>query len=536
MLLAGLAIARGLAAGTCSLPPEALRQVVAVRGAAGSVALSWEATDAEGFAVWRATARETIPRAAALAADPAVTAVPGCRDGAGLDCRDPAPPAAVVTFYQVRPLCCGSEGYDPEAAAMVAAIESERIAADIATLVAFGTRNSCSEASGTTPGIGAARDWLRARFAAIPGIEVALHPFALAGCALPATAHNVVARIPGTARPEHVIVVGGHYDSRSLLRGDGTSPAPGANDSGSQTALLLELARVMAPYPAPSTIAFVAFAGEEQGLLGSAAFVRDRAQLFPGATIDAMLNCDIVGGDSSVNDEAALRQFRLYAAGTPREVHGGDGSADDSSPARALMRHVAAWGLPQVPGTTLLPRLREDRPGRGGDHQPFLDAAIPAVRFIETNESLQHQHGPGDVAEHVTPAYVARVAGIVAGTVTSLSRAPGAPQSLLVARTGPGQLQITWVGPPGPGPTGQSVTVRAANEPLRVRHFALPDGRSQVTLGDAELGLVAGEPFYLSVVAIGPGGHASLPAFPEYRCDAQACGIPAGSYDVTGRD
>src|SRR5262249_44052122 len=155
---------------------------------------------------------------------------------------------------------------------------------------------------------------------------------------------------------------------------DGTSPAPGTNDSGSQTALVLEAARVLASVAQASgrfqaTLVFVAFAGEEQGLVGSAALVKDLPALFPGARVEAMLNCDIVGGDNVANDAAALATFRLFSPGTPREIKGADGTADDVSPSRNLMRFVGQAAAVFVPAMTMVPRLREDRPGRGGDHE-----------------------------------------------------------------------------------------------------------------------------------------------------------------------
>src|ERR1700732_3466296 len=61
---------------------------------------------------------------------------------------------------------------DAEILAMVAEVDTDRIPATIQTLVGFQTRNTCSDNSGTAPGIGAARDWIQSQFAAPPGGEV----------------------------------------------------------------------------------------------------------------------------------------------------------------------------------------------------------------------------------------------------------------------------------------------------------------------------------------------------------------------------
>ena len=73
-------------------------------------------------------------------------------------------------------------------------------------------------------------------------------------------------------------------------------PAPGVCDDGSGTAAVMELARVMSQYEFDKTLAFVAFAGEEQGLIGSslqAAKAKKENQV-----IEAVLNNDIIGTDT----------------------------------------------------------------------------------------------------------------------------------------------------------------------------------------------------------------------------------------------
>src|ERR1041384_2868836 len=129
-----------------------------------------------------------------------------------------------------------------------------------------------------------------------------------------------------------------------------------------------------------ATVVFVTFTGEEQGLRGSKHFVSQIASIFPGATVEAALINDIVGGDISANTDATLHQFRLFSPGTPREKSSStpSGSTDDTSPARGVMRHVATWGGLYVPDMGTVPNLREDRPGRGSDHSSFLAAASPA--------------------------------------------------------------------------------------------------------------------------------------------------------------
>jgi hypothetical protein len=100
---------------------------------------------------------------------------------------------------------------------------------------------------------------------------------------------NVVARKVGILKPEEIVVIGGHYDSISR---EGVN-APGADDNASGTVGVMEAARVLAAGDFERTIIFIAFSGEEQGLVGSEAFAawaRSRDW-----DVVAMVNLDMIG-------------------------------------------------------------------------------------------------------------------------------------------------------------------------------------------------------------------------------------------------
>jgi Zn-dependent M28 family amino/carboxypeptidase len=437
-------------------------------------------------------------------------------------------------------LPAGAGTLDPDIVSIVASVSADRISQSIQTLADFGTRSSCSPQTTGTQGIVAARDWIKAQFDAIGGYETSLYAYAQTRCTQPFTRHDVIALIPGTIHPERIVIAGGHYDSRTVGATDGTSPAPGANDSGSQTALILELARAFSRHSFDATVAFIAFAGEEQGLVGSAALAKDMGSVVPNAEVVAMLQSDIVGGDSTVNDATTLQQFRLYSPGTPREtgVTTPDGTPDDTSPSRGLMRYVAAWGSAYVPSMTILPKLREDRPGRGSDHESFIATGRPGVRFIETVESpnagtvASHQHSPNDLAIYVTPAYTARVAQIVAGVTASLARAPAAPSSFTVTgdATGP---KLTWAASTTAAIDHYVVAARSASD--NFYHCRVPvDGTaSSAAVMPASLCVDPIRPYFVSLAAVDAGGHESLFAYPEFRCDLSGCVVPPAALNVT---
>jgi hypothetical protein len=91
----------------------------------------------------------------------------------------------------------------------------------------------------------------------------------------PIKLYNVIADIPGTEKPDEYVIVGGHLDSW-----DG---ATGATDNGTGVATTLEAARILmkAGVRPKRTIRFMLWSGEEQGLLGSAAYVKAHKDLMP---------------------------------------------------------------------------------------------------------------------------------------------------------------------------------------------------------------------------------------------------------------
>ena len=66
---------------------------------------------------------------------------------------------------------------DPDIVSMLDQVDANRISADIQTLVSFGTRNTCSDNSGASPGIGAARDWIQNRYSRFRGFRSRLVPW-----------------------------------------------------------------------------------------------------------------------------------------------------------------------------------------------------------------------------------------------------------------------------------------------------------------------------------------------------------------------
>ena len=222
-----------------------------------------------------------------------------------------------------------------------------------------------------------------------------------------------------------------------------TSDAPGANDDGSGTAAVIELARVFASRPTEATIVFVAFAGEEQGLYGSTHFAQLAKQ--NGWNIQGVLNMDIIGNSVGGNGVRDPRTIRVFSEGVPtsetpqqtarRQSIGGE----NDGISRQLARYVKETGENGATGMRVKLVWRRDRFLRGGDQIPFLQQGWPAVRFTEPNENYDHQHQDirvengtqfGDLLRFVDFDYLERATRVVGSSLAALARSPGRRSTL----------------------------------------------------------------------------------------------------------
>lgn len=168
---------------------------------------------------------------------------------------------------------------DPDIKKMVTEISAANLEATVRKLASFETRHTLSTTKNTQRGIGAARNWVKGEFEKYAKTSAGRMKVELDGYVQEPDGKrinrsvqilNVMATLKGSnPADDRVFVVSGHLDSRNTDIMDSVGLAPGANDDGSGVALVMELARVMAPYQFSATIIFVAVSGEEQGLQGS---------------------------------------------------------------------------------------------------------------------------------------------------------------------------------------------------------------------------------------------------------------------------
>ena len=178
----------------------------------------------------------------------------------------------------------------------------------------------------------------------------------------------------GAADPRKVIMVTAHLDSINLA-GGATAPAPGADDNGSGSAGLLEIARALSKHPGRHDVRFILFGGEEQGLFGSQRYVSTLSAKERGRIL-SVINMDMIG---TLN--TATRSVMLEGAPLSQRI------IDSLSQAAAAYTNLTVE-------TSLNPFA--------SDHVPFINAGIPAVLTIEgadnTNSNI---HSSKDVIDHI---------------------------------------------------------------------------------------------------------------------------------------
>ena len=239
-----------------------------------------------------------------------------------------------------------------------------------------------------------------------------------------AVVDNVLAYLPG--KTDEYVILGAHYDHLGKGEYGSLAPSligqfhPGADDNASGTAGLLELARLLAPLKGqlPRGILFASFAGEELGLLGSAAWVHEPT--LPLNKAVAMLNMDMIG---------RVNKDKIYI--------GGVGTA---AAFRPILDETTAH-------TGLKPEYSE-----GGysssDHTSFVIKQIPVLFFFSGLHSDYHK--PSDTWEKIDAKETARVVNLVADTGVRIDEAPEKPTFIAVVETHPtgtGSSRASGYGP-----------------------------------------------------------------------------------------
>lgn len=220
------------------------------------------------------------------------------------------------------------------------------------------------------------------------GYAVILDPFQIGG----ETRHNVIAEIQGDVTPDDVYIVCGHYDSTSQ---NPNVFAPGADDNASGAAAVVELARVLGQYRFQSTVRFICFAGEEQGLVGSTTYVNDLIAAGTLSDVKGVINMDMIAYLNTGVWDVLL-----------------EGKAGVSTQLLELLP-----GL--VVQHTSLTGFVSTNP-YGSDHMPFINNGVNAVLTIEYEDWYNpNYHSTSDTVATLTLPFAVEIIKLdVAATAT----------------------------------------------------------------------------------------------------------------------
>jgi len=226
-----------------------------------------------------------------------------------------------------------------------------------------------------------------------------------------ATVNDVLAYLPG--KTDEYVIIGAHYDHLGRGNFDSLAPSqigqihPGADDNASGTAGVLELARLLAPQKGKLRrgILFMSFAGEELGLLGSAAWVKEPTRPLDKAV--AMLNMDMIG---------RIKDQKVYIGGV------GTGSTLKAAVEQAAEK--SGFKIEYSPGGY-----------SSSDHASFVSKKIPVLFFFSGLHSDYHK--PSDTWEKIDPVAATRLLGVVGTTGELLADAAARPSFIVVAEDKP---------------------------------------------------------------------------------------------------
>jgi acetylornithine deacetylase/succinyl-diaminopimelate desuccinylase-like protein len=331
---------------------------------------------------------------------------------------------------------------DARLRAIVAPVSQAQLRKNIETLVSFGTRHTLSSQTDPKRGIGAALNWAQGQFQSL-GLPTERPCDTFSGERLPAPTRvcDMVAIQRGTERPNDVVIITAHIDSRVSDPMNADAFEPGANDDGSGSAAVLEAARVLSKHKFPGTIVYSLDSGEEQGLYGAkviAAYAKAQ-----GWNVIADLNNDIIGNSCGSDGVCDSTHARVLSEG-PRSQGEVDLMAathslggENDAPSRNISRFLDSLADRLKIGLDVRQIWRTDRFGRGGDHIEFLKLGFPAARISVAVENYNWQHQDvrvengvhyGDTIDHVDFAYLAKMTKLNVGALAAIASAPPPPE------------------------------------------------------------------------------------------------------------
>ncbi len=244
-------------------------------------------------------------------------------------------------------------------------VDSQRLAGYIKTLEGFKTRYSYSE------GYTKSAEWAAAEFKKM-GLEVKMHEYSDGG----KKQINVVAQ-KSFDTADKIYIVCGHLDSTSPRP---QTEAPGADDNASGSAGVLEAANILSKTSEANKFRFVLFAGEEVGLKGSTAYVKELKASGDILKVLGVVNFDMIGFDKTPPLSTLFETYETYKGFIANFIEAANAQSDESKRLKITVSY-RPWG---------------------SDHIPFLKAQVPCFLFIEDEfDANPNYHQTSDKFEFI---------------------------------------------------------------------------------------------------------------------------------------
>ena len=267
--------------------------------------------------------------------------------------------------------------FNPYYNGLVDNVSASNILADLITFEDFGVKEP-----GTSE-IDDAKNWIIGRYQSLGYTTIETQDFTVFG----QNTSNIIVTKTGSLYPNTFLIIDGHYD---------TVNGPGANDNGSGTVLILELARLLKDIDTEYSIKFIHFSGEEEGLIGSEYYVNNTV-IPENLDIKLVLNIDEVGGVAGQNNNTIIC-----------ERDESPPNYNNAASALATQEMANCFRLYSNLQTQISYAY-------SSDYMPFENNGEVITGLYEANES-PYTHGPNDIIDNMDPDYVFEV---TKGTLSS---------------------------------------------------------------------------------------------------------------------
>lgn len=220
-------------------------------------------------------------------------------------------------------------------------------------------------------------NWIKANYEEWGYEDISIDTFSYSGN----ECYNLIITKTGTHYPNKYVIIDGHYDTRN---------GPGANDNGTGTAIVMEIARMLKNIDTEYSVRFIHFSAEEVGLVGSNHYV-DHVVVPEAHDIQLVFNIDAVGGVNGMTNDIIVCER--------------DESSPNSNNAASAAITDTLSNLMELYSTL----STEISYAYATDYVPFMEEGYVITGLYEYNET-PYAHTPNDIIENMDLDYFKEVA------------------------------------------------------------------------------------------------------------------------------